>query len=97
MAARPRGPWSLVILYSLFGAAIAVLIALRQDDYWVRGIDGPSFSTRSFLGWDTTPVLAEALVAVVGAAGGFALGLLVANVYRRSEAPRTMVGARAGI
>ena len=47
----------LVILYALFGAVIAVLITLRWDDYWVRGTDGPSFSTRSFLGWsnDTGP------------------------------------------
>jgi hypothetical protein len=86
----------LVAVYALFGAIIAVLATLRQDDYWVRGTDEPSFPTRSFLGWDTTPVLAEALVAVVGAAGGALLALLVSNLHRRFESARAMAEARAG-
>jgi hypothetical protein len=32
-----------------------------------------------------TPILAETLVAIVGAAGGIGLGLLVSDLYRRVE------------
>ena len=90
-----RWTWILLAVYALFGATIAVLVTLRQDEYWVRGTVGPSFSTRSFLGWDITPILAETLVAVVGAAGGVALGLLVASLCRRYETTQAMSGARA--
>ncbi|HEX6399590.1 MAG TPA: hypothetical protein VF108_03855 [Actinomycetota bacterium] len=82
----------LVAVYALFGATIAVLVTIRQDDYWVRGT--PSFSTRSFLGWDMTPVLAETLVAIAGAAGGIALGLLVSRMNRRVETSGALTAAR---
>jgi hypothetical protein len=89
-----RRQWIFVAVYALFGAAIAVLVTLRQDEYWVRGTGGPPFSTRSFLGLDMTPVLAEALVAIVGAVGGTALGLLVFRLHRRFEASRAMTAVR---
>jgi hypothetical protein len=83
----------LVAIYALFGAVIAVLVTLRQDDYWVRGTDGPSFSVRSFLGWNMTPALTEALFAVVGATGGIALGLFISHMHRHVGSSRAIVGA----
>jgi hypothetical protein len=91
-----RRTWILVTVYAIFGAAIAVLVTLRQDDYWVRGTTGPSFSTRSFFGWEMTPILAEALVAIAGAASGAAVGLLVAALHRRFGSSRAMADPRAG-
>jgi hypothetical protein len=95
-----KEPWTtdrktriLLAIYALFGVTIAVLVTLRQDEYWVRGTFGPSYATRSFLGWDMTPVLAEGLFAVVGAAGGIAVGLLVSNVHRRFGSSRVMASS----
>jgi hypothetical protein len=92
---RPSaGTGILVAVYTLLGAAIAVLVTLRRDEYWVRAADGSGFPTRSILGWETTPILAEVAVAIVGAAGGALLGLLVFRRYRRLGPHVAMTAAR---
>lgn len=50
---RPTaGTGILVAVSTLLGAAIAVLVTLRREEYWVRAADGSGFPTRSILGWE---------------------------------------------
>ena len=72
----------LIILYALLGATIAFLLMLHLDSFCVRAADGLACSYKSFLGWNMEPILAEVLVAIVGAVGGAGLGVLVARLER---------------
>jgi hypothetical protein len=83
--------WSrtIITLYGLFGATIALLLTLREDSFCLllrgRAPGSLSCSYRSFFGWDAEPILVEVLFTVVGAAVGTAAGVLVARWARRDR------------
>jgi hypothetical protein len=85
-SARSR---TIIILYGLFGATIALLLTIRQDSFCLllrgRTPGSLSCSYRSFFGWDTEPIHVEVLFTVVGAAAGAAAGVLVVRWARRDQ------------
>jgi hypothetical protein len=95
----PRN-WMLIAIYGLLGAALALVLTFRHDSHCsLRGPGSLSCPYKSFLGWDTTPVLVDVLWAVVGAAAGTALALVIARLgrantsrlpFRLPEASRTL-------
>jgi len=80
---------TIIMLYGLFGATIALLLTLRGDSFCLllrgRAPGSLSCSYRSFLGWDAEPILVEVLFTVVGAAVGAAAGVLVARWASRDQ------------
>lgn len=80
---------TIIILYGLFGATIALLLTLREDSFCLllrgRTPGSLSCSYRSFFGWDAEPILVEVLFTVLGAAVGAAAGVLVARWARRDQ------------
>jgi hypothetical protein len=80
---------TIIILYGLFGATIALLSTIRQDSFCLllrgRAPGSLSCSYRSFFGWEAEPILVEVLFTVVGAAVGAAAGLLVVRWARRDQ------------
>jgi len=74
---------TIITLFGLFGAAIALLLTLREDPFCLllrgRAPGSLSCSYRSFFGLDAEPILVEVLFTVVGAALGTAAGVLVAR------------------
>lgn len=83
----PRN-WMLVAIYGLLGAALALVLTFRHDSYCIlRGPGSISCPYKSFLGWDTTPVLVDVLWSAVGAAAGTALGLVIARLGQGYESP----------
>ena len=80
--------WMLVAIFGLLGATLALMLTFRQESYCIlRGPGSLSCPYKSLLGWDTTPVLVDVLRAVVGAAAGTALGLVIARSGHRYESP----------
>jgi hypothetical protein len=78
----------LVAIYGLLGATLAIVLTFRQDSFCIlRGPGSLSCSYKSFLGWDTAPILVDALWVVVGAAAGTVVGLGVAGLGQRFESP----------
>jgi hypothetical protein len=91
---------AIIPLSGLLGAAIALLLTLRQDSFCLllRGrIPGSlSCSYRSFFGWGAEPIIVEVLFTVVGAAVGAAAGVVVARWARRGDRGTTsLIGAPA--
>jgi hypothetical protein len=77
---------TIVTVWGLFGATIALLLTLREDSFCLLLRPGSlSCSYRSFFGWDTEPIFVEVLFTVLGAAVGAAAGVLVAHWARRHE------------
>jgi hypothetical protein len=80
---------TIIALYGLVGATVALLLTLREDSFCLllrgRAPGSLSCSYRSFFGWDAEPVLVEVLVTMVGAALGAAVGVLVARWARRDQ------------
>lgn len=77
---------TIIALYGLVGATIALLLTLREDSFCLLLAPGSlSCSYRSFLGWDAEPILVEVLFTMVGAALGAAAGVLVARWARRDQ------------
>jgi hypothetical protein len=80
--------WMLVAILGLLGATLALVLTFRNESYCIlRGTGSLSCSYKSFLGWDTTPVLVDGLWAVVGAAAGTALCLVIARFGQGHESP----------
>ena len=78
----------LVAIFGLLGATLALVLTFRHESYCIlRGPGSLSCPYKSFLGWDTTPVLVDVLWAVVGAAAGTALCLVIARFGRGYESP----------
>jgi hypothetical protein len=77
---------TIITVYGLLGATIALLLTLREDSFCLLLAPGSlSCSYRSFLGWDAEPILVEVLVTMVGAASGAAAGVLVARWAGRHQ------------
>jgi hypothetical protein len=80
---------TIITLYGLIGATIALLLTLREDSFCLllrgRAPGSLSCSYRSFFGWDAEPILVEVLFTVVGAAVGTAAGVLVARWASRDQ------------
>jgi hypothetical protein len=78
----------LVTIFGLLGATLALVLTFRHESYCIlRGPGSLSCPHKSFLGWDTTPVLVDVIWAVVGAAVGTALCLVIARFGRGYESP----------
>ena len=80
---------TIVILYGLFGATIALLLTLREDSFCLllrgRAPGSLSCSYRSFFGWSAEPIFVEVLFTVAGAAAGAAAGVLAVRWARRDQ------------
>jgi hypothetical protein len=80
---------TIVILYGLLGATIALLLTFREDSFCLllrgRAPGSLSCSYRSFFGWHAEPIFVEVLFTVVGAAVGAAAGVLVVRWARRDQ------------
>jgi hypothetical protein len=80
--------WLLVAIFGLLGATLALVLTFRGESYCIlRGTGSLSCPYKTFLGWDTTPVLVEVLWAGVGAAVGTALCLVIARFWQGYETP----------
>lgn len=80
---------TIIALYGLVGATIALLLTLREDSFCLllrgRARGSLSCSYRSFFGLDAEPILVEVLFTMVGAAVGAAAGVLVARWARPDQ------------
>jgi hypothetical protein len=80
---------TIITLFGLFGAAIALLLTLREDPFCLllrgRAPGSLSCSYRSFFGWSAEPIFVEVLFTVAGAAAGAAAGVLAVRWARRDQ------------
>ena len=99
MSAQSR---TIIILYGLFGATIALLLTIRQDSFCLllrgRAPGSLSCSYRSLIGWNAEPILVEVLFTALGAAAGVAAGVLVARwAGRHQHGTVGLVGASSDL